>query len=280
MMIERKLATLVGVASRVIGFGPRWRQVRARGLEFRLPCTNWITRYRCQTYNSKEPETLDWIDRWVRDGETFFDVGANIGLYTIYAALRHPGARIVAFEPEYANLHLLKDSIMENGLGDRVEVYSLALSNRSGISFLHIQDLTPGSALHTESPEPLTVTRTQRPVIWREGVCAITLDEFCEQTGRQPHCMKIDVDGTELAVLEGGTRTIGSEMFRSLMVEMPEEAQAREGCLQWLLKAGLRCAWRPSSGSCANELWVVGSADGGAPRDAQIDGTVSAVPPR
>ena len=76
----------------------------------------------------------------MRSGDIFFDIGANIGVYTIYAALRHPGARVVAFEPEYSNLHLLRDNIIENDLQDRVEVYSVALSNHTGLSHLHIQD--------------------------------------------------------------------------------------------------------------------------------------------
>ena len=125
----------------------RWRAIRAiaprrfvhsRGLKFTLQCENRITHSRWEKFNIKEPETLDWIDTWMRSGDIFFDIGANIGVYTIYAALRHPEARVVAFEPEYSNLHLLKDNIIENGLQDRVEVYSVALSNHTGLSHLHI----------------------------------------------------------------------------------------------------------------------------------------------
>lgn len=164
--------------------------MRSRGLEFTLPCDNWITHFRWRTYNSKEPETLDWIDRWIRDGETVFDIGANIGLYAIYTALRHPKARVIAFEPEYANLHLFRDNIFANGLEERIEVYALAFSNYTGLSHLYIQDTTPGAALHTASRVPLAVTRAQRPVIWREGICTFTVDAFGETTGVAPNHMK------------------------------------------------------------------------------------------
>lgn len=230
--------------------------VHSRGLKFSLHCDNLITHYRWQSYNAKEPETLNWIDTWVRDGDTFFDIGANIGVYTIYAALRHTRTRIVAFEPEYANLHLLKDNIIANGLQDRIEVYSIALSDCSSISRLHIQDLTPGSACHSESKEILKETLTGYPVVWREGICTMTLDEFCDATNLWPDCVKIDVDGTEPRVLEGGVRTLSSPSLRSLIIELPENKSARTACEQILLGAGLHCEWRDSCARTPNEVWV------------------------
>lgn len=248
----------------------RWRAVNliaprqnvySRGLKFTLQCDNWITHYRWQTYNTKEPETLDWIDTRMRDGDTFFDIGANIGVYSIYAALRHNrGARVVAFEPEYANLHLLRDNIIKNGLQDRVDVYSIALSDCSGISHLHIQDLTPGSALHTEAKETLNTTITQHPVVWREGICTLTLDAFCDATLLQPNCMKIDVDGTEPKVLRGAMRTLRSPSLRSVIIELPDENRARDVCRELLCKAGLRREWWDPVLTSANEVWVRDSA--------------------
>ena len=232
------------------------RTVRTRGLRFTLPCDNWVTRYRWQTYNTKEPETLDWIDRAVRAGDTFFDVGANIGVYALYAALRHPQARVVAIEPEYANLHLLRDNLVANGLQERVWVYALALSNGIGVSYLHLQDWSPGAALHTEFPRLLTMTQAGRPVLGREGISTMTLDAFCEQTGWAPHCMKIDVDGGELQILEGGRCTLRAPAFRSLLIELSGEPPLRQPCVRQLEEAGLRCQWRDATGRTSNEVWA------------------------
>lgn len=232
------------------------RRVRSRGLSFTLQCDNWITRFRWRTYNSKEPHTLDWIDRWVRAGDVFFDVGANIGVYAIYAALRHPGARIVAFEPEYANLHLLRDNIVRNRLQERVDVYSVALGRRCGVSRLHIQDLTPGTALHTESSEPLQVTAAGRPVVWREGIYTVTLDAFCEETGLRPQAIKIDVDGTEPSILQGATWTLSSPGLRSVLIERPAPEAARSACDAQLLEAGFTRIELAGEASSCNDCWV------------------------
>ena len=90
-------------------------RVNSRGLSFKLVSDNWITKYRVRTFNEKEPEMLDWLDENIRDEDVFFDVGANVGIYSIYAALRNPKAKIYSFEPEYSNLHQLKQNIIING---------------------------------------------------------------------------------------------------------------------------------------------------------------------
>ena len=232
------------------------RTVESRGLRFTLRCENWITQYRWQTYNEKEPETLDWIDQRLGEGDVLFDIGANIGVYTLYAALRHPGVRVVAFEPEYSNLHLLRDNLVANGLQDRVEVYALALSDRTGVSQLHLQDLAPGSALHTESRDRLDRTFAGRAVVWREGIAVMTLDAFCDETGLSPQALKIDVDGSEPGVLAGARRTLASTALRSVILEMPDDASTRAACEQQLTTAGLARDRREPSKQGANDIWV------------------------
>ena len=230
------------------------RMVSSRGLRFSMHCDNWILHYRWQSFNDKEPETLDWIDQCLRDGDTFFDIGANVGIYSLYAALRHPGIRVVAFEPEYANLHVLRDNVIENHLQERVHIFGLALSNRCGVSHLHIQEFLPGAALNTEFPGPLEHTLMGRQVLWQEGICTFTLDEFCAQTGFQPHGLKIDVDGTEARVLEGGLHTLRSPALRSLIIEL--QGQDRKPCEERLQAAGLRRVWQDPHHFSSNEVWV------------------------
>lgn len=229
------------------------RTVRSRGLTFSIQCNNPITYYRWEGYNTKEPETLDWIDRYVRNGDLVFDIGANIGVYSIYALMRHRLARVVAFEPEYANLHFLRDNVVANGLQDRATIYPLALSNRSGPSMLHIQDLTPGAALSTEAPESLTKTKTGHRVIAREGTYAMTMDEFCRQVQTQPNCIKIDVDGTEPAVLAGAAATLANPGLRSVIIEMPVVEGDAGDCKGRLENAGLKLEWK-AAGS-PNQIW-------------------------
>jgi FkbM family methyltransferase len=213
-----------------------------------------VTHERWATFTSREPETLEWIDTAVQDGDILFDVGANIGVYAIYAALRHPRAKVIAIEPEYANVHLLRDNIVKNDLKDRIEAYSIAFSNHSGLSHLYIQDLTPGASLHTESRQSLAVTRMKEPVLWGEGIAILTLDLFCEELGVWPDCLKVDVDGTEAEILEGAQKTLRSGNLRSITIEMPYDPLVRARCRQLLEEADWRCA-RQSNGT-PNQVWT------------------------
>lgn len=229
------------------------RRVAVRGLSFTLPCDNAITEYRWRTYATKEPETLSWIDELLGDGDVLFDVGANIGLYSVYAALRHPRARVIAFEPEYANLHLLRDNIVLNGVADRIEPYAMALGDRSGLSRLHLADFTPGSALHTEDAASATAgSPLPRSPVGAEGIWVMRMDDFCEAHRVTPTAIKIDVDGNEHRVLEGARQILALPTLRSVIIELPVDYAERDVCAAHLAKAGLELAGRFG---IANEVW-------------------------
>lgn len=230
------------------------RIVHSRGLSFSLACDNWITNYRWRTFNSKEPETLDWIDNSLSADDVLFDIGANVGVYSLYAALRHPGLRVIAFEPEYSNLHQLRDNIAANNLQNSIEVYSIGLSDDSGLSHLYVQDLTPGAALHSESKTPISETNYGMKVVCREGIWAMRLDDFVKAKGLNPTAIKIDVDGTEKEILEGAAGTIASALMRSLLIELPgAEAESLRPRFE---AAGLSVSFaKDGAQQCRIEVW-------------------------
>ena len=80
----------------------------SRGLSFQLLSDNWITKFRALTFKDKETEMLDWLEENLQYGDVFLEVGADVGIYSIYAALRKPKTMVYAFEPDYSNLHQFK----------------------------------------------------------------------------------------------------------------------------------------------------------------------------
>jgi len=223
--------------------------VHSRGLTLNFVSDNWITKYRSRTFNEKESEMLDWLDEKLDNKAVFFDVGANVGIYTIYAAKRNRNSQIVAFEPEYSNLHLLKQNILNNQLLNKIQIFSIALNEESGISFLHIQDETPGAALSTVSDDDISETATGHKVIWKEGIAVMSLDEFCDQVGIQPTIIKIDVDGNELAILKGGLKTFNNPVLKSIYIEIDEENDSE--CEKKLKKFG----FKQTKISGQNQIW-------------------------
>ena len=88
--------------------------------ELLISVPNKLSRYRAETFSSKEPETLVWIDDFPPNS-VLWDVGANIGLYSIYAAKR-PDIQVVAFEPSIFNLEFLARNVEINRLDNQALV--------------------------------------------------------------------------------------------------------------------------------------------------------------
>lgn len=234
------------------------RRVSIGGVRFTLSCENWITHFRWYLFKTKEPEVIRYIDEYVSGTDIFFDIGANVGVFSVYAAKRHPGVKVYSFEPEYSNLNALKENIVRNRLTGRVRPYSAAVSDFMGLSMLHLQDTSTGAAAHTESRDNITATDEGYPVVWSEGIVSITLDELCSELGVKPTVMKIDTDGNEDKILRGGAETLSNKGLKSLVIEVPHENSEKRGfCCRALEDAGLKRAWS-DRGKTRNEIWTRG----------------------
>ena len=102
--------------------------------------------WRADTYETREPDTLDWLQQHLRDGDALFDVGANIGQYSLFASLSMGGGiEVSAFEPESLSFAQLNRNIVANGLNESVTAYPLALGDRTGPTELYLRAFLPGS---------------------------------------------------------------------------------------------------------------------------------------
>ena len=234
-------------------FVPR-RQVNCDGVSFSLSCINSITHFRWFLFPKKEEEVRAYINEYVKDGDIFFDVGANIGVFTVYCACRYPKVKVYSFEPEHSNVGLLKDNVIANGLTQRVRITSVAVSDFVGLSFLNVQDTAPGAAAHTEHRSAIEKTDEGYKVVWQEGIACATLDALSEYLKAYPNVLKIDTDGNEDKILKGAIRTLANPVLRSLTLEMPSEEAKMAYCVQTLKSAGFILAWQRAD--TKNQTWV------------------------
>ena len=231
------------------------RKIAVGDVTFTLSCSNWITHFRWYLFKSKEPEIRCYIDEYVTDGDVFFDIGANVGVFSIYAAKRHPGISVYCFEPEYSNLHALKENVIHNGLMSRINIFSVGISDYGGLSTLFLQDLTTGSACHTESKEAIRVTADGQSVVWSEGIFSVTLDDICEHLGVIPNTVKIDTDGDESRILKGAANTLMNPTLKSLVFEAPKDEIKRKHCYEFLESAGFSAVPQDVP-NAVNEIWA------------------------
>jgi FkbM family methyltransferase len=234
-------------------FVPR-RHVHCDGVKFSLSCVNPITHFRWYLFPRKEEEVRQYINQYVKDGDIFFDIGANVGVFTVYCACRYPNTKVYSFEPEHSNLGLLKDNIIANHLTDRVTITSIGVSDFVGLSFLNVQDTSPGAAAHTEHRVPVAVTDEGYQVVWQEGIACATVDALSDHFKVVPNALKIDTDGNEDKILKGASRTLSNPTLRSLTLEMPAEEPKKSFCVDVLTKAGFVLTWeKPYT---KNQIWV------------------------
>lgn len=188
-----------------------------RGQRIRVGVASEMERFRVASYESKEPETLDWIDQNFHAGDVFFDIGANIGVYSLYAGRRTASGSVYAFEPEAQNFSRLCRNVAANGLTNVVPS-CIALADRCRFDYFYVGSMEVGSAMHSLGA-PSAFRREVAPL--RQGAFAIALDEFVATVGApRPTILKIDVDGIEVSILEGARQTLQSGSIRTLLVEL------------------------------------------------------------
>lgn len=176
------------------------------------------TKWRVDTLFDKEPVTIQWIASF-EPGEVLADVGANVGMYTVWAACTR-GVRVYSFEPESANYALLNRNIVANGVAALVRAYCAALSDRPGFGELHLSQFAAGASCHSLD-EMLDPFHRPMTAAYTQGCVAATLDELVK-AGKiaPPQHIKIDVDGFEPKVVRGARATLRSGSVRTLLVEV------------------------------------------------------------
>ncbi len=196
------------------------------------------TKWRVDTLFEKEPVTLEWIAKF-QPGEVLVDIGANVGMYTIWAA-RTRGVRVCAFEPESLNFALLNRNIVANGLEAHVIAYCAAISDRSGFGELHLSQFMAGGSCHSLDEKLDPFHRPSTPV-YTQGCVSASLDELV-RAGRvpPPHYIKIDVDGFEPKVIHGAADTIRAGSVRSLLIEVNQNLPDHMAMVRDLNALGFR----------------------------------------
>ena len=178
-------------------------------------------RWRAVTYTEKEPDTLAWIDTFFRPGDIIYDVGANIGQYALYAALKlKKQVTVLAFEPEALNFAKLNKNIVLNDLVGTVIPYCLAITDRMVFHRFYVKTFAPGAALHALG-RPITQGEKPFPPQNQQGILAVSLDDL---TGRLsapfPTHIKVDVDGIEDRIVTGADQTLSDPRLKSVLIEV------------------------------------------------------------
>lgn len=205
----------------------------------------------------ERPVLEDFLEN-VRDDDVVFDVGANIGLYTCFFGQAVSAGQVVAFEPQSTNADRLVENVELNGVD--AQIHRLALGRVNSDRYLRTRADEAGVGDHALHPLPNSKgeSRLERsgestpknsgasipegsaePVPSDYGdydrstiheVPVVSGDSFCNRDEvPHPTVVKIDVEGEELAVLQGLDRTLSDPTCRMVYCEIHPKALAKRG---------------------------------------------------
>jgi len=201
-----------------------YKSIKILDKEIKFFVPNEFVEYRVNTYFSKEPETLEWIDGFSeKDNLIFWDIGANIGLYSIYNSIKYPKSTTIAFEPSSSNLRVLTRNISINNLEKSIKVVTLPLTSKENIfQEMNEGQFVEGGALNSFGEKFDFEGKEFKPTM-KYNLLGTTINYFLENSILDiPDYIKIDVDGIEHLILEGGDKFLNDKKVKSLSIEINE----------------------------------------------------------
>jgi FkbM family methyltransferase len=226
-------------------------------LEFFIPSA--ICKMRVDTFSSKEPEILKWIDQF--GGGVFWDIGANIGLYSIYYAKNYKQP-VIAFEPSVFNTSELVRNLNINCVADAVQVVPNPLTSKTAMETFRLSSYEEGGA---ENAFGVTFgdDGTDHKTELTYDLLGFSAFELIKNgyLKQYPNLVKIDVDGIEHLILEGMEDILKSEACESVFIEVNDHFLDQSLTVAKILT---RCGFRRtekthsnimSKSNTDNEIW-------------------------
>jgi FkbM family methyltransferase len=211
------------------------------GTKFVFSVHSHHERMRIRHCKDKEPDTNRWIDTFINENDVFYDVGANMGIFSLYAAKRRK-CKVYAFEPLYHNFFTLNKNIVLNKLDDKILAYNISLHDMLDVNKIYLNGLESGDAA-------ATFKTGKKDAKYIQGSIGFSVDELTKYLPFPNH-IKIDVDGNESFILKGMKTTLKDKRLRSVLVEIN---QNREYIEDLLTKSGFKLYW---SGKGDNHIFV------------------------
>ena len=172
---------------------------------------NYVTKFRYETFFFKEPETLAWIDK-MEEGSVYWDIGANIGLYTIYFLAKNKKGKAVAFEPHPSNLLGLIENLKSNKmLNEKITIIPNPVYSENSLLEFSVNSIEIGDSNHT-------VSKVAGNDSFR--VPTTTIDQLVDDNIAIPNYIKIDVDGNEIQIIKAASSILKNKELRSILIEI------------------------------------------------------------
>lgn len=184
--------------------GQVWAQERSLGLRLLVSPQDLRTApVEILNFGAYEPTESKYLERFAKNAKTFFDIGANIGWYSLLLSKRYPALRVLAFEPIPATLAQLKAHVKANHMEQQIEILPLGLSEKNAelVFFFYPEGSVNASLANVSGRESAVEIR-----------CPVRrLDDLVAERNLHVDLLKCDVEGAELLVFKGGKEVLRTQ---------------------------------------------------------------------
>jgi FkbM family methyltransferase len=196
-----------------------------REIPFKINKDSDLSQWRADTFWEKEPETILWTESFRAlpyEHFDFIDIGANLGIYTLYALSTGIFKRAIAVEPMPLNFEALLQNIILNGFKEDVILYNQPLYSRPIKANFRFEDSRIGAS-GGQVVEKGVESNLQVSV----PVQCLTGDVIIENNLVESCVIKIDVDGLEMKILQGLKKSLSSGIVKGLLVEATTQSYGK-----------------------------------------------------
>jgi FkbM family methyltransferase len=222
--ISKGKGRLVSWLWKPLSSGNRRRQTVLRRADVQFVCdlTKLIQRHIYFWGGYEEESCVHWL-RLARESRIIFDIGANVGLYSLLASWANPQSQVYAFEPTLEVATILQANIDLNSM-ENISVERVAVGDSERTGFLHFCAGSDGSN------EGMNYVSRDRKDESDLPVDVVSLDSYCQSQGIECiDLMKMDIEGGEYEALLGARQLLQKQAIGCVFLEMAEWAAKRSG---------------------------------------------------
>ena len=201
-----------------------YKKITIQNTKIKFFVPNKAVNLRVKRFYSKEPGTLEWIDNFNNDNIIFWDIGSNIGLFSIYASIKHKKIKVYSFEPSTSNLRVLSRNISINNLQEKIIINQFPLTlKQNTYQILKETRFQEGCASNSFGEDfgfdGNKIYEKNSYKVFGNNINNLIENKILEI----PDYIKIDVDGIEHLILEGADKYLNSDKIKSISVELNED---------------------------------------------------------
>tara|TARA_R110002012_G_scaffold310536_1_gene518880 strand:+ start:135 stop:866 length:732 start_codon:yes stop_codon:yes gene_type:complete len=183
---------------------------------------------RIQMYVDDEPETIKWIESFSKNS-IFYDVGSNIGGFSIICNLSNPSVKTYSFEPNFINFFTQVEACKDNKIKNLFP-FNVAINDKNEFNYFKYDWLTKGAkgtfgeVLKEQMKKSDYSNPFKRGINLEVGILGVSLDSLVYDFKLPiPNYLKIDVDGNDFLVLKGAKRLLDEGHIEEILVEIDDK---------------------------------------------------------